>query len=249
MAWPEEKDALGKRIVEALYRRGLIRTWYRDKPEGWTLVSGAWSPLYIQLRPVCSHPELLREVGEALGRLIHEEAPDVTKIVGVAMAGIPLAVAASLASGIPCLYTRKLEGVRSADELTEAIRRYGEHAMVEGELAAGDRLVVLDDLVTGFDSKLIAVRQVEHELARHGLEDVVCQDVAVVLDREQGAAETANEHGIRLHSLVPFASKALDWLADAMAPLERQTIEDYLAAPDIYQSPEKQAELARAAGG
>ncbi|MFQ5810190.1 MAG: orotate phosphoribosyltransferase [Armatimonadota bacterium] len=248
MAWAEEKEALGKRIVEALYERGLIRTWYRDKPEGWTLVSGAWSPLYIQLRPVCSHPELLRDVGEGLGRLIREEAPDVTKIVGVAMAGIPLAVAASLSSGLPCLYTRKLEGVRSAEELTEAIQQYGEHAMVEGDLAAGDRLVALDDLVTGFDSKLIAVRQVEHEMGRLGLQDVVCRDVAVVLDREQGASQTAEEHDIRLHALVPFATKGLDWLADAMAPLERDTIRSYLTDPDSYQSSEKQAELAQAAG-
>ncbi len=249
MAWSEEKDALGKQIVEALYERGLIKTWYRDRPEGWTLMSGAWSPFYIQLRPVCSHPELLRSVGEALGRLICEEAPEVTKIVGVAMAGIPLAVAASLTSGLPCLYTRKLEGVRSVDELNEAIQGYGEHAMVEGDLEAGDRLVAVDDLVTGFDSKLIAVRQVEHELARNEIEDVVCRDVAVLLDREQGAAATAEENGLRLHSLVPFASKALDWLADAMAPLEHETIKEYLAQPDSYQSPEKQAELARAAGG
>ncbi|MGD8239275.1 MAG: hypothetical protein PVH68_12025 [Armatimonadota bacterium] len=249
MAWADEKEALGKRIVEALYERGLIRTWYRDRPEGWTLVSGAWSPFYIQLRPVCSHPELLRDVGEGLGRLIREEAPDVTKIVGVAMAGIPLAVAASLASGLPCLYTRKLEGVRSADELTEAIQQYGEHAMVEGDLATGDRLVALDDLVTGFDSKLIAVRQVEYEMGRLGLQDIVCRDVAVVLDREQGAAETAAEHDIRLHALVPFATKGLDWLADAMAPLERDTIKSYLADPATYQSPEKQAELAQAARG
>jgi orotate phosphoribosyltransferase len=247
MASSSEKDALGKRIVEALYERGLIRTWYRDKPEGWTLVSGAWSPFYIQLRPVCSHPELLRDVSDALGRMIRDEAPHVTKIVGVAMAGIPLAVAASLSCRLPCLYTRKLEGVRSAEELAEAIQRYGEHAMVEGELADGDRLVVVDDLVTRFDSKLIAVRQVEHEVGRLRLQDVTCEDVAVVLDREQGAAETAREHGIRLHALVPFATNALDWLADVMAPLERETIKDYLTQPDAYQSPEKQAELARAA--
>ena len=51
MGWSEEKDQHGKEIIGMLYDQGMIRTWYRDKPEGWTLVSGIWSPFYIQLRP------------------------------------------------------------------------------------------------------------------------------------------------------------------------------------------------------
>jgi len=243
MSWPDERRKLGQRIVEGLYERGLIRTWYRDKPEGWRLVSGLWSPLYIQLRPLCSYPDLLADIGKALGRMIREEIPDATKVVGIAMAGIPLAVAASVTCGIPAAYTRKVEGVQSVAELSERLKEYGEHAQIEGELADGDRLVLVDDLVTRFDSKLLAFKQVEFEIRRRGLKDVICKDVAVVVDREQGASDIAAQNGIALHALAGFVSEAVEWLAGKMAPLELDVIRKYLQASDLFQKDEIRAEL------
>lgn len=243
MTWKEEKDRLGKEIVLDLYKNRMIKTWYRDRPEGWLLVSGIWSPFYIQLRPLSSRPKLLSNVGYALGRLIKEECNNVNKILGVAMAGIPIAIATSLSENIPACFTRKLEGVKSIEDLNSFIRSYGEHSIIEGELADGDVIGIIDDLVTKFDSKLIAIKQLEVELKVRNLEKVECSDVIVLLDREQGGQKAAKENGIKLHSLIPFTTRGVNWLRDLVSDDEYKIISDYLAHPNKYQDRNLQKEL------
>jgi uridine monophosphate synthetase len=243
MSWQEEKENVGKEIIRALYRNGMIKTWFRDNPHGWTLVSGIWSPLYIQLRPLSSYPELLRKVGSALGSLIKEECNDVNRIIGVATAGIPIATAVSLESNIPSGFTRKLEGVRSLGDFNRFVKEYGEHSMIEGILADGDRIGIVDDLVTKFDSKAVALKQLEFELKIRGLREVKCSDIIVVLDREQGAKEIAQEQGIDLHCLIPFMSKGVTWLRDLFAEREYEVIVEYLRDHERYQDSRVQEEL------
>lgn len=249
MSWEEEKEDVGKEIIRALYKQGMIKTWFRDNPHGWTLVSDLWSPLYIQLRPLSSYPELLKKVGHALGRLINEECRDVNRIIGVATAGIPIATAISLEANIPSCFTRKLEGVRSLDDFNRFVKEYGEHSMVEGILKAGDTVGIVDDLVTKFDSKVLALKQLEFELKMRELQDVTCSDVIVVLDREQGAKEIAKEYGMDLHCLIPFMSKGIAWLKDVFADREYEVIVDYLHDAEKYQDPRVQAELSELAYG
>ncbi len=241
MTWKEEKEELGKEITCLLYEKGLIKTWYRDNPVGWTLVSGLWSPFYIQLRPLSSYPELLQKVGYALGKMIKEECKDVNKVVGVAMTGIPIASAITILEGIPSLWTRKID-VRSSDEFERYIQSYGEHTLVEGEFEEGDRIAVIDDLATKFDSKLVAIEQIKHEAKKRGLK-VECKDVVVLLDREQGAAAVATQHGISLHSLIPFKSKGIEWLKNSLSEIEYEVITEYLQDEKSYQDAEVQKEL------
>jgi len=245
MDWPEEKEQAGKEIIETLYGNGMIKTWYRDKPEGWTLVSGIWSPFYIQLRPIGSFSNstyLLGSVGKVMGRMIINECPDVNKIVGVAAAGVPIATAITLKERIPMCYTRKLEGVKTVEQFEARIKEYGEHALVEGELNEEDTLAIVDDLVTKFDSKLIAKKQVEYEAQKRNV-SVICKDVAVLFDREQGAEQRARDLGMNLHSVIPFKSKGIDWLRGKMSEEECRVIADYLSNDKKYQDKEVQKQL------
>ena len=235
MSWKLEKERLGKEIVCSLYEKGMIKTWYRDKPEGWVLISGIWSPFYIQLRLLSSYPELLKKIGDAMGKMIKEEAQGVNKVVGVAMAGLPIATAIALSHEISSAFTRKLEGIRSLEEFRASIGKYGEHTLVEGDFKNGDRIIIVDDLVTRFDSKLIVIEQVKSEVESRGLSNIILRDVAVLIDREQGACQRAKEYGISLYSLIPFETKGLPWLKEKMSSQEYQVIMEYLENPDKYQ--------------
>ena len=235
MSWKLEKERLGKEIVCSLYEKRMIKTWYRDKPEGWVLISGIWSPFYIQLRLLSSYPELLKKIGYAMGKMIKEEAQGVNKVVGVAMAGLPIATAIALSHEISSAFTRKLEGIRSLEEFRASIGKYGEHTLVEGDFKNGDRIIIVDDLVTRFDSKLIVIEQVKSEVESRGLSNIILRDVAVLIDREQGACQRAKEYGISLYSLIPFETKGLPWLKEKMSSQEYQVIMEYLENPDKYQ--------------
>jgi len=231
----------GKEIVVELYRHGLIKTWLRDKPEGWRLVSGLWSPFYIQLRSLPSYPSLLRKIGMHMGEMIEKEC-NADRVLGIAMAGIPIASAISVGHGMPMCYTRKLEGATSLEGLKTAAMKYGEHSLVEGEIADGDKFVAVDDLVTKFDSKMVAIEQLKMEGEKRGVK-VECRDVAVIIDREQGAEEIAKKHGIKLHAIIPFKSRGIEWLRDFILEKEYEVIKDYLDNSEKYQDEKKRKEL------
>lgn len=244
MAWTNEKQDFARRIVRLLYQNGMIRTSYRDKPTGWTLISGLYSPLYIQLRPIVSYPELFGLICTAMTRMLREEAPAVTKTVGIAMAGVPLVAGMSIVGNVPATFTRKLEGVKTVEALKRTISSYGEHALLEGTLVEGDQLALVDDLVTRFDSKLIAFEQLKYEIQRHGIKDVECGTIAVVVDREQGGAEAAERLGVQLLRLIPFKSLGIELIRDAMHPTEWDIIWRYLENPESFQEKHAQEEVA-----
>jgi len=226
-----------REIFVEMYRKGLIKT-LRNKPEGWRLLSGIWSPFYIQLRMLPSHPSLMNEIGILLGERIKNYG---NRVLGIAMAGVPIATAIALNHNIPLCYTRKLAGVKSVEALEKYASQYGEHSLVEGEMEDGDSFIAVDDIVTKFDSKIVAIKQLELEAEKRNIQ-VTCTHVAVVIDRQQGAAEVAERHGIALHPLIKFRD-AMEWIRDEMNTSEYEIIKDYLNHPENYQDEEKRKEL------
>jgi uridine monophosphate synthetase len=224
-------EDLKKNIMHDIYEKRMILTSVRDRSEGWTLHSGLWSPFYIQLRILSSFPETLKLVGQALSILIKEDAPSVNRLVGVAFAGIPIATAVSLDSGIPACHTRKILGVRTEEELYDAIGKYGQHSLMEGEVQDGDVLCLVDDLVTGMESKLVGRSQVLAELKKREVSNVSVDDIAVIVDRQQGARKRAKELNIRLHSLIDLVDEGLPSIRDAMSEDEYKIVSEYLSNP------------------
>jgi uridine monophosphate synthetase len=227
---------LKREIMRDIYENRMLLTARRDHPEGWKLLSGIRSPFYIQLRILNSFPATLKKVAEAMSLMLKKEAPNINRLVGVAFAGVPIATALSIVSGIPACHTRKFVGVTTDEELQNALAQYGQHTLLEGEVEEGDQLCLVDDLVTQLDAKMMARTQVMSELEKRGIRNVKCDDVAVLIDRQQGASERAKALSIQLHTLIKFKDEGLPMIKNLMPPEDYTTITGYLADPSKYQA-------------
>jgi uridine monophosphate synthetase len=166
-------------LVRRLYEIGGVRFGE------FVLKSGISSPFYVDLRVVISHPEVLAQVGRLLAAEVARCRAD--RIAGIPYAGLPLAVAASLAGGIPLVYPRREE------------KAYGTRRRIEGTFKPGERVVVIDDIVTDGASKLEAIEP----LVAAGL---VVEDLVVLIDREQGGRERLAQKGYRLHAVLTISA-------------------------------------------
>lgn len=248
MSWDARKEDLAGELVRRLYDAGLVRTWLRDRPEGWELMSGAWSPFYVNLRGAPANPELFRFMVDAGAELVREELPEATQLVGLAAAGVPFATGIAYALGLPMGYTRKLPNVRDVNALKREVDSYGSHRLVEGDFRPGDRVALVDDVVTGFDSKDIALRQLELELERRGVEDVRAEAVVVFVERGAEARERAAAAGVRLVSLAVLDARRVEALRGSASDRELDVISAYLDDPAPFQDSARRAELAAEAG-
>ncbi len=247
MIWLKEKDDYGDKIINILYDEGMIQTWFKDKSEGWTLRNGTWSPFYIQLRPITSKKisqKLLLLIGQALSRLLEEETQGVTKVVGVPLTGIPIATSITISSGIPSCNARVISNVKNVEQFRKAVvdgkfekEEYGDHSLIEGDIVEQDKLAIVDDIVTDFGTKTIILEQINFVAKRKKI-NIQCNDVVVLIDREQGAKEIAYQLGLNLHSLIPFKTKGIHWLKNKLNPEEYRIIVDYLNDTNKYQNTE-----------
>lgn len=146
------------------------------------LASGILSPYYVDLRLIPSNPEAFQRT-VAMYRSVLE--PDLIKrtqrLAGVPTAGIAYAAVVALTLSKPFLYVRKEQ------------KEHGREKRIEGLLQPGDRVVVLDDVVTTGKSVLEAADAIR---AEGGIVD----DAVVLLDRQQGAEANLRRNQVHLHS-------------------------------------------------
>jgi orotate phosphoribosyltransferase len=243
VSWDARKQELAGELVRRLYATGVLRTWLRDQPAGWELMSGAWSPFYVNLRNAPADPQLFRFMVDGAAELVREELPGATQLVGLAAAGVPIAAAAAYRLELPMGFTRKLPNVRSLAALEQEVGAYGGHSLVEGVFAPGDRVVLVDDVVTGFDSKEIALRQLELELERRGVEGVEVEAILVLVERGAEARRRAAAAGVRLVSLAVLDERLLGALDEVASARELEVIGAYLRDPAPFQDATARAEL------
>jgi orotate phosphoribosyltransferase len=149
------------------------------------LTSGKNSPYYIDLRIVPSFPDAFTEICDFYSEQITNQIgiKNFDRIAGVPIAGMPFASQIAYNLKKPFLYVRKGQ------------RRYGRQRRVEGILVSGDRVLLIDDLVTTG----LSLRKAADAIRAEG--GVVTQAVAF-LDREEGGREKLAKEGIQLYSLL-----------------------------------------------
>ena len=144
-----------------------------------TLASGKTSSYYIDIKRAITRPELLQTMAAAMAPFTRA----VDRIAGVELGAVPLAAAVSLASGKPYLMVRR-----------EA-KGHGTKKDFEGDLAPGDRVLLVEDVVTTGGTLRVAVER----LRAHG---AAMEDVVAVVDREEGGAANLASIGMKLHALL-----------------------------------------------
>jgi orotate phosphoribosyltransferase len=162
------------------------------------LRSGRRSSYYLDKYRFETRPDLLAALGERLATAVSEHEPESTLLAGPELGAVALAAAASLASGLPFLIVRK-----------EA-KEYGTENRLEGAFEPGERVCLVEDVITSGGAALQAVEA----LRAAGLE---CGTVIGVVDREEGGADALARQAVRLRPLFR-ASELLEAAKSAANP-------------------------------
>ena len=171
------RAALGERekLILKLFNYGCV------KFGAFTLASGKESPIYIDLRRVVSFPDLFKLATASYIEVLKEL--DFDLIAGVPYAALPLAAAAALKLNLPLIYPRK-----------EA-KAHGTGQKVEGAFQPGQRVVLMEDVITSGGSIMTAAET----LRAAGL---AVRDAVVMVDRKQGGVEALSRDDINVHPVL-----------------------------------------------
>lgn len=191
-------------LVLGLYDLGAVQFG------SFRLKSGAFSPVYLDLRLLVADPVLLARVAEAYVLILKDLSFD--RLAAVPYAGLPIATAVALAMQRPLIYPRR------------EVKEYGTQRAIEGRYQAGETAVLLDDVISNGASKLEAVRP----LAEAGL---VVRDVVVLIDRQGTGREELAAAGIQLHAVLTLTNLVERLVtAGRISRREAQAVEEYIAS-------------------
>jgi len=165
------RDELGAALREHAYLEG-----------DFVLRSGRRSRYYLDKYRFETRPDLLGPLGKRIAQVVAEHDPEAVRLAGPELGAVPLAAAASLASGLPFLIVRK-----------EA-KEYGTANRLEGVFEPGESVCLVEDVVTSGGAAVDAIEA----LREAGL---TCRTAVCVVDREEGGVDALARVAVRLRPL------------------------------------------------
>ena len=162
-------------LAQALVEHGYL--------EGdFVLRSGKRSSFYFDKFRFETQPDVLEPLGRRLAEAVQEHEADAVRLACPVLGAVVLATAASLASRLPFVIVR--------DEAKE----YGTANRIEGAFEEGERVCLIEDVVTSGGALLEAVEALRE--ANLTVRTAVC-----VVDREEGGADALARKGVRLRPI------------------------------------------------
>lgn len=136
---------IAEKIASALLSIKAVALRPND-PFTWT--SGIKSPIYCDNRLTMSYPEIRDLIAESFAALIREQYPETEVIAGTATAGIPHAAFVAQKLGLPMIYIR------------DKAKGHGKENQIEGLVKEGQKVIVIEDLISTGGSSIKAAQAV-----------------------------------------------------------------------------------------
>ncbi len=128
-----EQQLIKENVARGLLKIGAV--FFRpDQPFTWA--SGIKSPVYCDNRLILTAPAVRKQVEEAMAETVRREYPDCEVLMGTSTAGIAHAAITAEILGLPMGYVRG------------SAKDHGRGTRIEGRLEAGQRVVVIEDLIS-----------------------------------------------------------------------------------------------------
>ena len=182
-------------LAEELWNLGGVQ--FGDFSLGETVVN---SPVYVNLRRLISNPEALRRAAEVmlaevqtLQVMRHPHLAPYDLVAGIPLGGLHLATAFSLITGTPLIYVKPTHN--------------GQAGIIEGVYEVGQRVLIIDDLVTGG-------RSIAHTTSTLQQEGLLVRDALVLLDRQEGGQARLKHLGVNLVSILTLEA-VLNYLGES----------------------------------
>ncbi len=188
-----------------------------EQPFTWA--SGWHSPIYCDNRKILSYPKARRVVYESLSRLISQHFPEVDVIAGVATGAIAHGALVAENMAKPFIYIRSVA------------KSHGLENLIEGELAPGARVVIVEDLISTGGSSLQAVDAVR----KAGAE--VLGLVAIFSYNFTAARRSFENAGCELYTLSNYTTLIEEALnCNYIKASDMDTLEEWRTTPDQWRN-------------
>ena len=180
----KEEIAKGLLSIQAVFLR---------PKDPFTWASGIHSPIYCDNRLTLSFPKVRRQIEEGLAELVKEEFPQAEALFGTSTAGIAHAAITAEILGLPMGYVRG------------SAKDHGRQNKVEGKLGKGDKVVVVEDLISTGGSVLDCVKVLQENGAEVlGIVSIFTYGMQKGKDR-LAEAKVVNHYLCDLDALLPVA--------------------------------------------
>jgi orotate phosphoribosyltransferase len=178
MTISELKERLGELILERSFK-------YSENPP-FTLASGRQSNFYFNCKPTTLDPEGMNLIGSIIFDMIKDSS--ITAAGGLTLGADPIANALSVIS------YQKGKPIKSFI-VRKDVKDHGTKSALEGNVKAGDRVLIIDDVITTGGSTITAIEQAH----KAGL---IVDRVITLIDREEGGRENIQKHVENIQSIL-----------------------------------------------